>query len=323
MKRRQFITALGGATAWPLAARAQEPGRTYRVGSLLPGPWDAPHHVAFRDELTRLGFIDGGNLAIDRAGHGMRPEQFAQHASTLVLSPVDVFQCGGDAAIRAAQQASTAIPILGLTDDMVGAGLVRSLAKPGGNTTGVSILASELDGKRQEILLELVPTVRQIAVLADTGTTGPGQLRALQDAGAARGIKVAVHEVLRVEEIASAIDAAKASGAAAINVLATPLFYNNRRIIFERTLALTLPAIYQWPEIAQDGGFAAYGPSITKIYRRQLAPMMAKLLRGTAPAELPVEQPAEFDLVINQRTARALGLAVPPTLLARADEVIE
>lgn len=212
LSRRNILGVLGGAAAWPLVARSQEPGRTYLVGSLLPGPWDAPHHVAFRDELTRLGFMNGGNLAIDRMGHGMRPEQFAQHATTLVLSPVDVFQCGGDAAIRAAQQASTVIPILGLTDDMVGAGLVRSLAKPGGNTTGVSVLASELDGKRQEILLELLPTVRQIAVLADAGTTGPGQLRTLQDAGAARGIKVVVHEVLQVERIASAIDAAKASG---------------------------------------------------------------------------------------------------------------
>src|ERR1041385_8027807 len=280
-------------SVWPLYSFAQEAGRSYRVGSLYQASWDAPHHVAFREELKRLGFIESSNLTIDRTGHGMRPDQFAHHAANLVMSRVDAIQGGGDAAIRAAQQATTAVPILGLTDDMVGAGLVRSLANPGGNTTGVSILASELDGKRQEILLELIPAARQIAVLADSATTAPGKLRALADAGAARGVKVVVHEVRTVEQIASAVDSAKASGSAALNVLATPLFFNNRQIIFERTAALRLPAIYQWPEIARDGGLIAYGPSIIKIYRRQLAPMLAKLLRGARPAELPVEQRSE------------------------------
>ena len=324
MRRREFIGLIGAMTsACPLYSFAQEAGRIYRLGSLYQASWDAPHQVALREELKRLGFNESTNLAIDQTGHGMRPDRFAQHAANLVMSKVDAIQCGGDAAIRAAQQATAVIPILGLTDDMVGAGLVRSLANPGGNTTGVSILASELDGKRQEILLELVPTARQIAVLADSATTQPAKLSALAEAGAARGVKVVVHEVRTVEQIASAIDAAKASGSAALNVLATPLFFNNRQIIFERTTALRLPAIYQWPEIARDGGLIAYGPSIIKIYRRQLAPMLAKILRGAKPAELPVEQPTEFDLVTNQRTAKALGLTVPPSLLARADHVIE
>jgi putative ABC transport system substrate-binding protein len=324
MRRREFIKVIGAMTSiWPLYSFAQEAGRSYRVGSLYQASWDAPHHGAFREELKRLGFIQSANLVIDQAGFGMRPDRFAQHAANLAISNVDAIQCGGDAAIRAAQQATTTIPILGLTDDMVGAGLVRSLANPGGNTTGVSILASELDGKRQEILLELVPAARQIAVLSDTATTPPSKLRALADAGAARGIKVVVHEVRTAEQIASAVDSAKASGSAALNVLATPLFFNNRQIIFERTAALGLPAIYQWPEIARDGGLIAYGPSIVKIYRRQLAPMLAKLLRGVSPAELPVEQPTRFDLVANLQTAKALGIIVPPALLARADEVIE
>jgi putative ABC transport system substrate-binding protein len=171
--------------------------------------------------------------------------------------------------------------------------------------------------------LELVPTARQIAVLADSATTAPSQLKALEDAGAARAVKVTVYEVRSVQQIAPAVDAAKAAGAAALNVLATPLFFNNRQIIFERTTAVKLPAIYQWPEIARDGGLVAYGPSIVKIYRRQLAPMMAQLLRGIGPGDLPVEQPAEFDLVINQRTAKALGLTISVSVLARADEVIE
>ena len=138
-----------------------------------------------------------------------------------------------------------------------------------------------------------------------------------------RPAKVVVHEVRTAEQIASAINSAKASGSAALNVLATPLFFNNTQIIFERTAALRLPAIYQWPEMAGDGGLIAYGPSIMKIYRRQLAPMLGKLLRGARPAELPVEQPTGFDLVTNLLTAKALGITVPPSLLARADEVIE
>jgi putative ABC transport system substrate-binding protein len=324
MRRREFITLLGGAAvASPLAARAQQPGRIYRVGGLYQAPWEALHHIAFRDELSRLGFIDGQNLALDRDGHGMRPEQFADHATDLVKNNVDVLHCGGDAAIRAAQQATAIIPILGLTDDMVGAGFVRSLANPGGNTTGVSILASELNGKRQELLSELVPTARRIAALADVATTAPAQLKALQDAGAARGVELIVQHVRKPEEIASAIDMAKASGATAINVLATALFFNNRHVIFERTIAAGLPAIYQWPEIARDGGVIAYGPSIVKIYRHQMAKMLAKVLRGARPADLPVEQPTEFDLVINLKTAKALGITVSQSLLARADEVLE
>jgi putative ABC transport system substrate-binding protein len=324
MRRREFICIAGSAiAAWPIAARGQEPGRTYRVGSLYQAPWEAPHHVAFREELRRYGFVEGRNLSIDRDGHGMRPEQFAEHATDLVKSKVDVIQCGGDAAIRAAQQATGTIPILGLTDDMVGAGLVRSLANPAGNTTGVSILASELDGKRQELLLELIPTARRIAALTDLATTAPKQLKALQDAGTARGIEVILQHVRKQEEIAPAIDGTKASGAAALNVLATPLFFNNRHIIFERTMALGLPAIYQWPEIARDGGLIAYGPSIVRIYRQQLAKILAKLLRGARPADLPVEQPTKFELVINLKTAKALGLEVPPLLIAQADELIE
>jgi putative tryptophan/tyrosine transport system substrate-binding protein len=325
VRRREFIGGLiGGAIApWPLITQAQEMGRSYRVGSLHLAKWDTPHHVAFRDALRRLGFIEGHNLSIDRDGHGMGREQFPGHAARLVELNVDVIHCSGDAGIQAAQQATAVIPILGLTDDMVGAGLVRSLAHPGGNTTGISILASELDSKRQELLLELIPTARRIATLADSGTTAPSQLKTLQQAGATRGVEVAVHQVGKREQIAAAVDAAKAAGAQALNVLATPLFFNNRHIIFERTTTLKLPAIYQWPEMARDAGLIAYGPSIVRIYRQQMAPMLAKLLLGAKAADLAVEQPTDFELVINLKIAKALGLTVPPTLFARADEVIE
>src|SRR5262245_43822392 len=210
MRRRQFITLLGGAAAaWPLAARAQEPGRIYRLGVAASSPRDAPHHIAFFDELRRLGFIAGQNLVVDPAGYGLTAEQFEQHAAELVKARVDVIMAGGDAAVRAAQRATTDIPILALTDDMVGQGFVRSLALPAGNTTGVTIATSELDGKRQEILIEAVPRVRRIAALADTNTTTPPRLHELEEAARARGVELSIHPVARAEEIAAAIDAAK------------------------------------------------------------------------------------------------------------------
>ena len=163
MNRREFIALLGGvATAWPLIARAQQPGRTYRLGGLTPSPRDAPHYAALFGELRRLGFIEGQNLTIHWRGYGLRTEQYPDIAVELIKAKVDVIFCAGDVAVRAAQQATATIPILAVTDDMVGSGLVRSLAQPGGNTTGVSILATELDGKRQEILIEAVPGLRRM-----------------------------------------------------------------------------------------------------------------------------------------------------------------
>jgi putative tryptophan/tyrosine transport system substrate-binding protein len=167
MRRREFITLLGGAAvAWPLAARAQEPGRIYRLGSLLEGPRSAPVFVAFFEGLRQYGFVEGQNLLTDPNGYGLRTEQFAAHASEIVKQKVDLIVCAGDAAIRVAQQATKIIPILGSTDDMLGAGLVHSMAKPEGNTTGHSILSTELNSKRQEILIELLPAARNMAALA-------------------------------------------------------------------------------------------------------------------------------------------------------------
>jgi len=324
MDRRMFLlTMAGGLLAAPLGGRAQEPGRTYRLGWLSSNPREAPQFVAFFDELRRVGFVFGQNLNIDARGLGLRPEQFAAIARALVNAKVDVIVCTGDAAIRAIQQATATIPILGITDDMVGSGLVRSLANPGGNTTGVSILATELDGKRQDILIEAVPSLRRLAALADSNTTAPRQLKALQDAARARGIELSLHRVAKPEEIGPAIDAAKNSGAAALNVLATPLFFANRRAIFERVTALRLPAMYHWPEMVEDGGLVAYGPRVVQIFRELMTRQVVKLLRGVKPADLPVQQPTKFELVINLKTAKALGLTIPPPLLQRADQVIE
>jgi len=324
LRRRDVIALLGGAAAaWPLAAASQEPGRTYRLGSLHLSPRDAAHHVAFFDELRRLGFIEGQNLAVDARGYGLRIEQLAEHAAELVKAQVDVILCGGDVAAHAAQQAKATIPILAVTDDMVGQGLVRSLARPGGNTTGVSILAAELDGKRQEILMEAVPGLHRIAALADSNIIAPRRLQALQDAARARGIEFSIYGVAKPEEIVPAIDAAKTAGAAALNVLATSLLFNNRPVIFERAAALRMPAMYQFPEMAEEGGLIGYGPRLVQIYRELTSRQLVKLLRGAKLADLPVEQPTHFELVINLQTAKAIGHEVPAGLVLRADKVIE
>jgi ABC-type uncharacterized transport system substrate-binding protein len=323
MRRREFIVLLGGAAAaWPLAASAQEAGRTYRLGGVSSLPRNAPPFVAMVDELRRLGFIDGQNLTIEWHT-GPRIDLIPELAAELVKAHVDVIYVGGDVAIRAAQHATATIPILGVTEDMVGSGLVNSLARPGGNTTGVSFLATELNGKRQEILIEAVPGLRRMAVLADSKATGSPQLQALQDAARERDVEVSIHRVASAEEITAAIDAAKASGAAALNVLSSPFLYGNRQIIMQRVAMLRLPAIHEWAEVAEEGGFVAYGPRLVQIYRELVARQLVQLLRGVKPADIPIEQPTKFELVINLKTAKALGLEVPLHLLQLADEVIE
>jgi ABC-type uncharacterized transport system substrate-binding protein len=323
MRRRDFMSiSAASVTAASVDARAQQARRVYRIGSLHQSPLHAPHHAAFYDELRLLGFIQGQNLAVDREGYGLTLDQLSDHASGLANSSIDVMLCGGDVAIRAAQRATSAVPIVAVADDIVGAGFVRSMAKPDGNVTGVSILATELDGKRQEVLIEAVPGILRIAALADSATTTAEKTKMLQQQASKQRVELSIHWAAHVAEIARAVDAANQAKAQAINVLATPLLFNNRQIIMERVAALRLPAMYQWPETAEEGGLIAYGPRFTQVYR-QVARLIAKIFGGARPAGLPVEQPTRFELVINLKTARALGLAVPPSLLALADGVIE
>jgi putative tryptophan/tyrosine transport system substrate-binding protein len=322
MRRREFIALMGASVTWPFAAVAQQAGRTYRVGGLSSGPRNGPAIVAMFDELRRFGFIEGQNLTIEWRQYTLHIDLISDYAADLVKSKVDVIYVVGDAAIRAAQRATTTIPILGGTDDMVEAGLVNSLAKPGGNTTGISILATELDGKRQEILIEAVPGLRRMAALADSNRTSGSRLKALEDAAHAHSIELSVHQITRPEDIPAAIDAAKASGAAALNVLSSPVLYTSRQIIMQRVAMLRLPAIYPFVEEA-EGGFLAYGPRLLQIFRELFAQQLVKLLRGIKPADIPIEQPTKFELVINLKTASAMGITVPATLVARADKVIE
>jgi putative ABC transport system substrate-binding protein len=323
VRRREFLCMLGGVAAWPLTARAQEPGRIYRIGGLHQSPRNAAHHVAFFAVLEQLGFVEGRNLLADRSGYGISAEQFAGLANQHVRDHVDVLLCGGDTAGRAAQEATSTIPIVVLADDMVRAGLVSSLRKPGGNITGVSIFAAELNGKRQELLMEAVPSARRIAVLSDPESTPAEQLQALQDAARSRRVEVSIQQAGKREEIAVALDAAKASGATALNVLASALFFNNRQIIFQRVAALQMPAIYQWPEMAEVDGLLGYGTRIIQIYRDIIARQVGAILRGAKAEEMPVEQPTRFDLVINMKAAGAIGLELPAGLVLRADRLIE
>jgi putative tryptophan/tyrosine transport system substrate-binding protein len=205
---------------------------------------------------------------------------------------------------------------------MLGSGLVTSLARPDGNTTGVSILTVGAEGKRQDILIEAVPGLRLMAVLADVNYSSAAQLDQLQKAARAHGIEFSIHRVARAEEIAAAIDGARASGATALNIISSPLFSAHRHLIMERAAAAHLPTIYEWPETAEEGGFAAYGPRVSQLYLIMIQQII-KLLRGTKVADIPVEQPTKFELVINLKTANAMGVTVPATLVTRADKVIE
>jgi ABC-type uncharacterized transport system substrate-binding protein len=321
MRRRQFITLLGcSLIVAPFVVRAQLADRIYRIGMLLPLPVEIL--AGFFDELRRLGFVEERNLKVDRGGASAPYDQFSAIAAGLVAAGVDAILCAGDAAARAAQAATRTIPILAVADDMIGSGLVPSLSHPGGNMTGISILAANLDGKRQDLLIDLLPAMRHMAALSDVRTTTPAQLQRVQEVARSRGVELSIQSVERREEIVPAVDAAKAADAAALNVLASPFLHENAQIIVMRTAELRMPAMYQWPDIAEQGGFAGYGPRFAEIFR-QWARQLAKVLAGVAPADLPVEQPTRFELVINLRAARGLGIDVPPTLLVRADAVVE
>jgi len=327
IRRREFITLLGGTTvAWSLAAHAQENGHTYRLGFLLPSARQSAAVTAFFDEMRLNGFVEGKNLTIIPGGFEATDDNLAERATALVSAAPDAIVAGPAPPLRAVQAVTRTVPIIGMSEDLVGEGLTASLARPGGNITGISLLSPELDGKRQDILIEAAPGARRIAAMADARQTPPYHLQALQHAARSRGVDLSVFGVNGPEEIVSAIDAAKESGAQALNFLATPLFSlpgtRNNAIVMERIAAVRLPAIFQWPETAEAGAPVGYGPRFPEMYR-QRARMVARILRGAKPADMPVEQPARFELVINLKAARAIGHEVPAGLVLRADEVIE
>jgi ABC-type uncharacterized transport system substrate-binding protein len=258
VRRRQFIALVGASVAWPFAALAQQAGRIYRLGCLFPPPrGDNPINIAFFDELRRNGFVEGQNLTVEYRAYAQHVDLIPQYATELVQARVDVITTAGEEAVRAVQQATKTIPIVAEVGDMLGSGLVNSLARPEGNTTGVSILAFEADGKRQDILIEAVPGLRLMAVLTDVNYTKFANLEALEDAARAHNIEFSIHRVARAEEIAAAIDSAQASGATALNTISSPLFYSYRHLIMERTAAAHLPTIYDFLRQLKKGALPA------------------------------------------------------------------
>jgi ABC-type uncharacterized transport system substrate-binding protein len=320
--RRSFIALLGGTAAWPLAARAQQTGRVYRLGFLLPTQSNSTAMLAFRDELRLNGFSEGQNLEIIPGGLDVPRDQIDAKTDMVVRSAPDAIVSGPDHYTRTLQKATKTIPIIAMSEDMVLEGLVDSLSRPGGNTTGISLLSPELDGKRQDLLIEAVPSTKRIAALVDVIRTSRLHVRKLQDAAAARGVDVAVFDAGMHDDVIPAIDAAQKSGAGALNFLASPLFTISAARFMEHLTRLRLPAVHQWPELAEEGGLLGYGPRYTDVFRLR-ARLVARVLRGARPADIPVEQPTRFELVINLQTAKAIGHEPPAGLVLRADKVIE
>jgi putative ABC transport system substrate-binding protein len=323
MQRREFLGVLGSAAAWPMAARAQTPGRTYRIGYLTGASRrQATLFVALLDELRLAGFIEGQNLTVLDGGFGVMNNEAPAAVTALVKASPDAIFTPGFVLAKAAQMATKTIPIVAMSEDMVAEGLVSSLARPDGNTTGISLISPDLDGKRGDLLLEALPGLRRVAVLADPNVDKLPHLQALMDSAKARGIELSVFSARTPQEIVPAMDAAKSSGAGAINVLATSLFFFNRRLVIERASELRLPAVYQWPEMAEEGGLIGYGPRFTEV-GRLLGRQLVKILRGANPGDIPVEQPSRFELVINLQTAKAIGLEIPASFVLHADKLIE
>jgi putative ABC transport system substrate-binding protein len=324
MKRRAFLTLLGGsAVSWPLAARAQQPAKLPTIcylgggGSINQRAWVD----AFVQRLRELGWIEGRTVVIEYRWAEGRSERAAETAAEFVRLKADVIVTDGTPSIVAAKQATSVIPIVfAAAGDPVGSGLVASLARPGGNVTGLSVQAADLAGKRLEILREVIPGLRRLAIMSRIGSP-TAQRREAQAAAHTLGLEVVPAEIRRAEDIAPAFDALKGR-ADALYVFGDPLMATNRIRINTLAQGARLPTIYSQREFVEAGGLMSYGPNFPDLHRRA-AEYVDKILRGAKPGDLPVEQPTKFDFIINLTTAKALGLEIPSTLLARADEVIE
>ena len=323
-RRREFITLLGGAAAsWPLTARAQRPVMLV-IGLMGSGSAAAQSHLTatFLQRLRELGWTEGRNLRIEyRWGEG-RNERFAEIAAEFIRLKVDLILTHNTPPTLAAKQATSVIPIVFATaGDPVGTGIVASLARPGGNISGLSGQAADTAGKRIELLRDLIPDLRRLAILADVSPLIALEMDEVQGAARAFALETATFEIRRAEDIAAAFEALQGR-AQALYVPASPIFFVNRISINIFALTARLPTIYTVRESVEIGGLISYGPNWPNMWSRA-ADVVDKVLRGAKPADIPVEQPTKFDFVVNLTTAKALGLTVPPTLLARADEVIE
>src|SRR5262245_28194555 len=324
MKRRAFITLLGGAAAWPFAARGQQskPPSIGYLGANTPSA--APHWVAaFVERLRELGWIDGRNVAIEYRWAEGRSERFVEIAAEFVRLKVDVILAHGTQAAIAAKQATAVTPIVATPiSDPLGTGLVVNLARPGTNVTGLSLQNVDIAAKRIELLREGLPSHRQLAILANVSNPANVlEIREVQVAARVRGLEIVSFEIRRAEEIAPAIEALKGR-ADVLYVCGDTLLVANRVRINILALGARVPLFGANREFVEAGALMSYAANIPDLFRRA-GDYVDKILRGAKPADIPIEQPTKFDLVVNLITARALGLTVPPTLLARADEVIE
>ena len=319
---RVIITLTLGIFAGPLAAEAQQPAKIPRIGFLSVSL--LLHVKAFRQGLRDLGYVEGQNIIIDfRSGEG-RIEALADLATDLARLKVDIMVAAGSDAIRAAQQTTKTIPIvMAVAADPVGAGFVASLARPGGNITGLSSLGSGTSTKRLELLKEAVPKVARVAVLANPANPSHGPaLKDLEGTARSLGIQLGVSQVRDPNALDDAFSTMTRTRAGALLVLPDTMFLSQRRRIRDLAAKSRLPDTYEWPEVVAAGGLMSYGASRAELYRRA-ATYVDKILKGAKPADLPVEQPTRFELVINMKTAKALGLTFPPSLLLRADQVIQ
>jgi putative tryptophan/tyrosine transport system substrate-binding protein len=324
MKRREIMTLLCGAAIWPLAARAQHKAMPVigYLGAGSPGP-SAPFVAAFHKGLGESGYVEGKNVAIEYRFAEGRDDQLPVLAADLTGRRVDVIVAFGGGAPRAAKAATQTIPIVfAIGGDPIAIGLVASLARPGGNVTGVSWLGGELTSKRLELLSELVPHARAIALLVNPNNPQTRMVREMQEAARAKGVQLPILNAGSESDIEAAFASLAQGTAEALVVTAEPFINSRREQIVALAARHAVPAIYGIREYAAAGGLISYGASLSAAYR-QVGIYAAAILKGARPADLPVQQSAIFELVVNLNTAKALGLTVPPSILSRADEVIE
>ena len=325
--RRAFLAGTGAVLlAAPMGAVAQQAAKVYRVGILPPGPISERLHLweAFRQGLRDLGYVEGENIALVFPAGEVRPERLPHLSAELVSLKVDVIVAAATAAVQAAGKATKTIPIvMPVANDPVETGFVASLARPGGNITGLALISSQLSGKRLELLRTTAPEVSRIAVLLNpTNPAVPPQMRETEAAARALGVHLQPLEVRGSKDFDKAFQIATTSRSHALVVLDDALLFTHRTAIVRLAAKNRLAAIYGFREFVEAGGLMAYAANLADMYRRT-AGYVDKILKGAKPADLPVEQPTKFELVINLKTAKALGLTSPPSLLGRADEVIQ
>jgi putative ABC transport system substrate-binding protein len=322
MRRREFLGGLGTAAAWPLSAYAQRSaGELPKVGTIFTA--QSENTEAFVQGLRDAGYVDGATMALEARLYGSDPGRLDEAVRDLIALNCKVILASNPYVIRAVVKATSTIPIVGvdLESDPVASGFAKSVARPGGNLTGFFLDIPELGGKQIELLMEVVPDVSRLAVLWDA-TIGAVQFRATEMAPRPAGLALQSKPIRRVEDINEAFESALREQTQGLIVLSSPLIFLQRAHIADLALKTRLPAINLFNSFPKVGGLMAYGPDFPSIYR-QAAGYVGRILAGANPGDLPIQRPDRFDLVINLKTAKSLGITVPPNLLARADEVIE